>query len=298
MFSCVALLHLKLRLRFFTSSCALRAASCQALERSVALVSAAASEVAHSLEPREVPYRVGALRRRTPAIVEVLLDPLAPALAYLPGQYVLLEDREHTVQQRSYSIANAPRNDRSISLLVTRVAGGQASEWVHNRLRVGEEAILTGPYGTFVAETQSRCPRLYLAGGSGLAPMRALIEAALAAADSRTHTLLFSARTEADVIDAQRFRRWHADHESFRFIRTLTRGEGPDPRGHIPQVLLELCTGLADCEVFIAGAPGFVRACAAASEALGAARSHVHTEPFFVEPQPWSGAPPAPVVED
>ncbi len=252
---------------------------------------------ARIVQQDEAPCRVSAIRQRTATIVEVSLRPLTEPLEYLPGQYVLLEDRDRRVEQRSYSIANAPRADGSISLLVTRVPGGQASNWVHRRLRPGDEAILTGPYGTFVADPASSRPCLYLAGGSGLAPMRALIEAALHSAVQQRLTLLFSARTESDVIDRERFARWQAEHPSFRFIRTLTRGSGPDPHGHVPDVLRGLCPDLTGHEVFIAGAPGLVSACTAASEALGAAREQIHTEPFFAEPEPWSSPPPAPSAE-
>lgn len=243
-----------------------------------------------------MPYRVSELELRTPTILEVSLRPLAAPLQYLPGQYVLLEDRERRVEQRSYSIANAPRADSSISLLITRIAGGQASDWVHHRLKPGDEVTLTGPYGTFIAEAGSSRPCLYLAGGSGLAPMRALIEAALRAAAQQPLVLLFSARTESDVIDREQFTRWQAEHPTFRFIRTLTRGPGPAPHGHIPDILRDHCPDLTGHELFIAGAPGLVNACTAAGEALGAAREHIHTEPFFAEPQPWSSPPPAPAT--
>jgi CDP-4-dehydro-6-deoxyglucose reductase, E3 len=128
----------------------------------------------------------------------------------------------------------------------------------------------------------SLAPCLFLAAGSGVAPMRSLIEAALRAGARRSLTLIFSARIEADVIDRERFSRWQARHPQFRFIRTLTRNTGPDPHGRIPDILTGLCPDLADHDVFVAGAPGFVLACVSAAQALGAARERVHTEPFFV----------------
>jgi CDP-4-dehydro-6-deoxyglucose reductase, E3 len=204
---------------------------------------------------------------------------------------VLLEDDRHEVPPRSFSIANAPRSDGLISLLVTRVRDGETSLWVHDRLRVGQTVGLSGPYGTFVDDPTLSSPALFLAAGSGLAPIRALIEAALTSGDRRELTLIFSARTEADVIDRERFERWEAQHERFRFIRTLTRGAGRPPRGRIPALLARLYAELSDRDVFIAGAPGFVLACAAAADALGARRERVHTEVFFVEPQPWTGEP-------
>lgn len=238
------------------------------------------------------PYRVLARERRTPTIVELLLAPLAEPLAYLPGQYVLLEDRDGEVPPRSYSIANAPRDDGRIALLVTRVADGPTSGWVHERLAVGDEVRVSGPYGAFVSAAAATRPALYLAAGSGLAPIRALIEAELERPRRPALTLLFSARTEADVIDGERFAAWQRDEPRFRFLRTLTRGAGPPPRGRLPGLLAELAGRLDGAEVFIAGAPGFVAACADAAERLGAPRALVHTEVFYAEPQPWSGAAP------
>ena len=203
-----------------------------------------------------------------------------------------MEDSDRRVALRSYSIANAPRPGGEISLLVTRVAEGTTSSWVHDRLRTGDEVILTGPYGTFVADPSRISPCLYLAAGSGLAPIRALIEASLKTGPQRSLTLVFSARSEADVLDRDRLLGWQAEHQQFRFIATLTSAAGA-PRRRVPDLLPDICPRLAGYEVFIAGSPGFVLACAVAAETLGAARERVRTEPFFVEPQPWSGPPPA-----
>jgi CDP-4-dehydro-6-deoxyglucose reductase, E3 len=237
----------------------------------------------------EKSYEVIGIERRTATIAELWLRPRSGALEYLPGEYVLLEDRERRVPPRSFSIANAPRPDGLISLLVTRVPDGESSTWLHERLRVGEEVSLSGPYGTFVDDPTSTGPALFLAAGSGLAPIRALLEAAVAANTRAPLTLIFSARSEADVIDRDRFAAWESHHASFRFIRTLTRDAAPPPRGRVPALLPQLYADLSDHDVFIAGAPGFVQACATATDALGARRERVHTEVFFVEPQPWTG---------
>lgn len=242
----------------------------------------------------ESPHRVTAIQSRTPTIVELELEPLEGALAYRPGQYVLLEDERHQLPPRSYSIANAPRPDGSISLLVTRVEDGMTSRWAHDDLRVGDGVLVSGPYGAFVDAPGSTRPLLLIAGGSGLAPMRALAEAELAVDRRRPVAILFSARTEADVLDRDRFSRWEARHPRFGFVRTLTREDGAPPHGRIPALLPGLHDDLGGHDVFVAGAPGFVRDCAAAAEALGAPRARIRTEPFFVEPVPWSGPTPTP----
>jgi len=231
----------------------------------------------------EEPYRVVDVVRRTPTIVELWLRPLGGALEYLPGEYVLIEDRCGGVPQRSYSLANAPRDDGLISLLVTCVPGGRTSPWVHAHARAGAEVILSGPYGTFVDDPLATASCLLLAAGSGLAPDVESAEAALASGRRRALTVVLSARTEADVLDRDRFAYWEARHPRFRFILTLTGGAGPPPRGRVPALLPTLFGDLSDHDVFVAGPAGFVVACAAAAEALGACRARVHTEAFFVE---------------
>lgn len=239
-------------------------------------------------------YRVVEAEPRTATIVELWLEPLVVPLEYLSGQYVLLEDRDGDVPPRSYSIANAPRPDGLISLLITRVHGGETSGWVHAHLRVGDEVKVSGPYGSFVDDRAATAPGLFLAAGSGLAPVRALIEGTLAGGARSSLTLVYSARTERDVIDRQRFDDLQARDPRFRFLRTLTRDEGRPPNGRIPALLPKLFRELPHHDVFIAGAPGFALACAAAAEAIGAERARIHTELFYVEPQPWSGTAPVP----
>lgn len=231
--------------------------------------------------------------RRTPAIVELLLRPVGDPVEFLPGQYVLLGDADYRVPVRSYSIANAPRPSGEVTLLVTEVAGGETSGWVHHRLRPGDRALVSGPYGTFVADPGSQAPALYLAGGSGLAPVRSLAEAAVATGRPAQATLFFSARTEDDVMDAELFAAWERASPGFRFLRTLTRAQGPPPRGRIPTLLPRLFPDLSRYDVFVAGPPGFVDDCAEAARACGARPGHVLTEPFFEEPRPWRGTVPA-----
>ncbi len=235
---------------------------------------------------RNLRYEVIRWERVTPAIVELTLQPRSAPLAYTAGQYVLLADAEGRLPQRSYSIANAPCPDGLLTILVTRVDGGVLTTWVHERLHPGDEVSLEGPYGTFMPLTDR--PLLLLAGGSGLAPMRAIALASLA---RRPITLFFSARTPQDVIDRSRFEDWQRSHTTFRYLLTLTRSDDAPLRGRIPDLLEEAVGTAAGHEVFIAGSQPFVRDCLKAVRRLGADASEVHTEPFFCEPQPWLALP-------
>ena len=142
---------------------------------------------------------------------------------------------------------------------------------MHDVLRPGDRVLLSGPYGSFTAAPVEPGPVLYLAGGSGLAPVRALAEATLRHRTGTSVVLFFSARTQRDLIDDERFRSWQRRHPGrFRYLRTLTRADGPPPAGRIPAILGDWFPDLSGWRVYIAGAPGFVTACAAAARARGA----------------------------
>src|SRR5574337_216767 len=168
-------------------------------------------------------YRVLTSTAATPVIRELWLAPADRALAYQAGQYVLLGDTAQRLPQRSYSIANAPRADGRISLLVTRYPGGPTSGWVHDALKPGDAVELCGPYGTFLVGDDRGSPILLLAAGSWLAPIRALAEALRAEHPARRVSLFFSVRTAADAIDRARFEDWERGRIGFRFLLTLTR---------------------------------------------------------------------------
>lgn len=222
----------------------------------------------------------------TPRMVQLRLHPLDSKMTFQAGQYLVLTDARGLVPPRSYSMANAPRRDGTIDLLVSPVEGGETSGWIRNDLAVGDEVSVAGPYGTFTTGLLDSGPRLYLAGGAGLAPILALLEGTLETAPLDT-CLIVSARTESDVACRSRLLEWQASRPWFRFLRTLTRAEGPPPLGRIPTILPGLFPKLDGYSVFSAGGPGFVDACAAAAIRLGVAEGRVHTEAFFSEPQPW-----------
>lgn len=240
----------------------------------------------------EYRYRVEATVAATPAIRELRLAPTGDVLAYRAGQYVLLGDPGRRLPQRSYSIANAPRADGRISLLVTRFPDGPVSGWVHGRLRVDDEVLLAGPYGTFLPGADSGRPVLLLAAGSGLAPVRALAEDLLERHPARRVALFHSVRTAEHAIDRARFETWPRTYPSFRFLLTLTRDPSAARHRRIPELLRNEFADLRGWDVFASGPSGFVAACAAAARAAGADAAAVRTEEFFADPQPWLGAPP------
>lgn len=229
--------------------------------------------------------------RRTPRIIEFVLRPLGRPLRYWPGQYVMLGDAAAGVPPRCYSIANAPRPDGEIVLHISRVEDGTTSRWLHDRVEVGDAVRLSGPYGTFIGDPSVETPVLCLAAGSGLAPILALADAALRRGYSKPVSLIFSARTLADVYGRGVMALWASRYRNTRFYYTLTREDPPAGarhalRGRIPEVLPTLFKDLSAHSVFIAGSVDFVADCTEAVKALGAQPALIHTEGFTPQAQP------------
>jgi len=231
---------------------------------------------------------------RTPKIMEVRLRPVGDPIRYWPGQYLMVGDERAGAPPRPYSIANAPRADGEIVLLVARVDDGQTSGWIHDRLRVGDRITVAGPYGTFIGDPGTDTPVLCLAAGSGLAPILALTDAALRRGFKHPVTLLYSARTAEDVFDEGLMAWWTAKHRRFNFRVTYTGEKPPDDArftGRVPDMLGELSTDLSGHSLYIAGSPDFVDACVDAARALGASDERIFVERYTPQSPPVTPGP-------
>ena len=230
----------------------------------------------------DIPFVVVDKITRTPSIIELQIRPVGEPLKYWPGQYVMISRPSKTDSARCYSIANAPRPDGEIRLLITRVDGGLTSNWIHDELAVGERVLIDGAYGTFVGDPSVKTPVVCLAAGSGLAPILALTDAALRRGFPYDVTLVFSTRTEADELDTGLFEWWRAKHPNFRAVVTSTGGESATAGvvGRIPAILDQLFPSLAATSVFVAGSPEFVADCVVGARELDAEDELIHTEGF------------------
>ncbi len=244
-------------------------------------------------KPKLFPPREDALfvvtDKRTIAerVVELRLRPVGQPIRYWPGQYVTVGNPRADIPPRAYSISNAPRPDGELVLQVARADGGVTSNWIHDQLGIGESVKLSGAYGTFIGDPSVDTPVLCLAAGTGLAPILALTEAALRRGFRKPVTLVFSARSAADVYSQGLMAWWRTKHRAFDYKVTLTRAEQDGYlAGRIDAVLPGLFPDLSKHTIFAAGSPAFVDTCVATVKALGAKPELIHTEGFFAQQQP------------
>ncbi len=95
-------------------------------------------------------------------------------IKFKPGQFIQFRI-PGAGEERAYSIASSPNDKNIVELIVRLVPGGLCTSYMFNKLKVGDEIYLTGPYGDFFLREETDCPIVCVAGGSGSAPIRSII---------------------------------------------------------------------------------------------------------------------------
>ena len=185
--------------------------------------------------------------------------------------------------ERSYSIASAPDGTR-VELTVVRIGDGEVSPYLTDELGPGDQIELRGPIGGyFVWEPPLGGPLLLVAGGSGVAPLMAMIRLRVAAGSNVDTRLLLSSRGWDDVIYREELQRLNGG--SLRVVHTLTATQPPGWTGYARRVdaemLAEVGPGPAEHpRVYVCGPTPFVEAVAEALVHLGHQPQQIKTERF------------------
>lgn len=225
-----------------------------------------------------------AARMLTPTVRELTLRP-EPALRFVPGQWVSLRIPQPggEVLARAYSIASAPRGDGCFDVAVTLVEHGPGSSYLH-AMPVGESLVCTQAQGFFTLEPLAR-PSLFVATGTGVSPLRAMLYALRDDDhDPVPRTLLLGVRTEADLLYGEDFRSLEAQWSHFRFVPTLSRpgASWTGRTGYVQTHLAALLDGAPDShDVYLCGLNRMLKeARAVLKEQLGYTRQRIHTERY------------------
>jgi len=206
---------------------------------------------------------------------------------HLPGQHVdlrLTAEDGYSVQ-RSYSISSAPDGDR-VELAVQRVEDGEVSPYLCDVLPVGAEIELRGPVGGwFVWRPADRSPMTLVAGGSGIAPLMAMIRTRAAEGSRVPFRLICSVRTPDDVMFADELRRRAREDAGLdvRLVYTRQAPEGsPEPPGRLGVATVNTYAWPAGFtpQCFVCGPTGFVETVSDILVALGHDPRRVRTERF------------------
>jgi len=257
---------------------------CQAVPRSDLVV--AAREVA---SVGDMPRRVLALKliekqRLAPDVMRLVLQPpRAQVLNRLPGQYldILLSGGK----RRAFSIANAPHVGAGIELHVRHVAGGDFTQYVFTDLDVGATLRVEGPLGTFVPREDSERPMIFVAGGTGFAPIKALIEHFLHLGTRRTMHLYWGARSPSDLYLRDLPQQW-ASSGALRFAPVISDVEsGAGERiGLVHEAVLEDHADLSGFDIYMSGPPALIDAGRRSFVQAGLAEDRLYYDSFDYAP--------------
>jgi NAD(P)H-flavin reductase len=207
-----------------------------------------------------------------------------PPVPYLPGQHISIQTPRWPRLWRNYSVANAPRSDGTLTLHVRAVPGGLVSAALVYHVTVGDTLLLGAADGAMTADTTSGRGVLCLAGGTGLAPIKAIVEAMVGTQSSRPHreiVLYCGARYEAELYDRPDLQQLERNYPWLQVIPVVSEESAPDTIfGAIPDVVG--LAGWRDRDIYVAGPDPMIARTVSELKNRGAPEERIHYDcPLF-----------------
>ncbi len=214
---------------------------------------------AGDIQVRKLPCRVQKLERLAADVMRIELKlPASENFAFRAGQYIdiLLADG----QRRSFSIANAPHDAGHLELHVRRIDGGRFTGHVFETMLEKEILRFEGPLGSFFLREDSNRPMVMVAGGTGFAPIKGIVEHAIRLGLQRPITLYWGARKREGLYLDDLARSWESALPDLRYIPVLSDEPWEGRGGLVHQAVLEDFADLSGHEVYACGAPAMIDA--------------------------------------
>ena len=213
------------------------------------------------IQVKTMPCRVHSMDKVAADVMVLKLKlPTNERLQFLAGQYIdiLLKDQK----PRSFSLANAPHNDDFLELHIRNIAGGEFTHHVFEEMKLRDILRFKGPLGTFFLREDSEKPIIFVASGTGFAPVKAIIEHALFIGIQRPMHFYWGARRLADLYLLELAQQWQA--QGIKFTPVLSEALPEDAwqgrTGFVHQAVLDDYSDLSAHEIYACGAPVVVEA--------------------------------------
>ncbi len=215
----------------------------------------------NGIKPRILPVRVQKKEQLSGDVMVLFLQlPASERLQFVAGQYLefILKDGK----RRAFSIANAPHDDALIELHLRLVPGGQFTQYVFEEMP--EKAILRieAPLGTFYLREESTKPIIFVAGGTGFAPIKGIIEHMIHLGMQREIVLYRGGRLQSDLYMNELSQRWAEFLPNLHYIPVLSEepaDSGWQGRtGLVHEAVLADYPDLSEHQAYVCGAPGMV----------------------------------------
>ena len=259
---------------------------CCAHPQSDLVIEAREVQGAGDIAIRKVPCRVNSINKPSADVAILKLQlPAAERFQFLAGQYLefLLKDG----QRRAYSIANAPDQEGPLELHIRHLPGGLFTDFVFGAITpaLKEKDILRfeGPLGSFFLREDSKKPIIFLAAGTGFAPIKSIIEQMQSKKIHRPIELYWGGRRPSDLYLNDLCKTWEKDIPNFKYIPVISDGLPEDAwhgrTGFVHQAVIDDHPNLKDFQVYACGAPVMVNA----ARNDFSAQCHLPEEEFFAD---------------
>ncbi len=236
---------------------------CQAVANQNLLIKAKEVEAVSDIEVKILPCRVQEKIQLNHDVVLIHLKlPKTERLQFFAGQYInfLLKNGTH----RSFSLANAPHDDEFIELHVRHIPDGKFTSEVFDEMKEKDMMRIEGPLGSFYLREDSERPIILMAGGTGFAPIKGMIEHALKVGITRPMHLYWGARTKEDIYMHELAISWTKQNPLIRYTPVLSEAKEEDNwtgrTGLVHVAIMEDYADLSKHEIYGSGAPAMVYA--------------------------------------
>lgn len=240
------------------------------------------------LSVRQYRAEVVSLRDLTHDIKEVRLKLVEPAeITFTAGQFIQLEVPPYELTEepvyRAYSISSDPESTGEIELEIRYVPNGICTTYVHRHLKTGDQVVLNGPYGEFHLR-DTRREILFIAGGSGMAPIKSILLEMARTRNPRKATYFFGAVALRDLFLVEEMKALEGVLPDFHFVPALSAPQPNDQwegeRGLITEVVDRHVPNAADMEAYLCGSPLMIDACIAVLKTKGMPEAQIFYDKF------------------
>lgn len=235
------------------------------------------------IKAKTFPARIDSIQRLTPAIVQVILrTPPNDKIHFLAGQYISVIGPNGL--RRSYSIANAPREDGKIELHIKKVEGGEFSKYWFEQAKINDLLRFEGPLGTFFARKPLPGKLILLATGTGLAPIKAILEqiAKLPENEQPQLSLYWGSRYEEDIYlnPAKLSDAALPVNMQLNLLLSQPKASWTGRKGYVQDAVLQDHSNLEDCAVYACGSIKMIETAKADLLKSGLPSNKFHSDAF------------------
>lgn len=235
---------------------------CQARPTSDLIIEAHEIRMASDIQIRKMPSRVIEMQPLADDVMVVKLQlPAADPFRYYAGQYIefILKDG----RRRSYSMATPPADDNLVELHIRHTPGGVFTDHVFGagatQMKAREILRVEGPFGSFFLRDDSDKPIVFLASGTGFAPVKAMVERMIATGDNRPAVLYWGGRRPSDLYMHEVALGWTQALPNFSYVPVVSNPAPEDQwegrTGFVHHAVLSDIPDLSGHQVYACGAP-------------------------------------------